>query len=232
MRILGVIPARGGSKGIPGKNIKLLGGKPLLSYTWNSASESKLLTRTILSTEDDKIIEVAQSLNIEVPIKRPSRLAKDNTPTLFVIIHLLKYLKKKNKFYDAVCLLQPTAPFRRENLIDEAISKFLETGVDSLVSVREIPHQFNPHWVFEEKDGILKIATGEEKIVSRRQDLPIAYHRDGAIYITKTEVILNEGSLYGKKIGYIDTSNDPHINLDTPKDWQEAENMLRKIEGL
>lgn len=233
MRILGVIPARGGSKGIPGKNIRLLGGKPLLSYTWKSASESQLLTRTILSTEDDKIIEVAQSLTIEIPINRPEKLARDNTPTLAVIVDLLESLKKKNETYDAVCILQPTAPFRRKNLIDEAILKFLDSGADSLVSVRELPHQFNPHWVFEAKDELLKIATGEEEIVSRRQDLPKAYHRDGAIYLTKTEVLLNENSLYGKKIGYIDTSNDPYVNLDTPKDWLKAENILQNIdEGL
>lgn len=232
MRILGIIPARGGSKGIPGKNIKLLGNKPLLSYTWESACESNLLTRTVLSTEDDRIIKVAQELGIEVPFKRPISLAKDNTTTLAVIVHLLKHFTKKNEIYDAVCILQPTAPFRRKNLIDKAISKFVNLDVDSLITVREVPARFNPHWVFKAEYGRLKTATGDRKIIPRRQDLPKAFHRDGAIYLTKTEVILNEASLYGKQIGYIDTSNDPYVNLDMPGDWEKAERMLEKIRRL
>ena len=100
------------------------------------------------------------------------------------------FLLNDNVYFDAVCLLQPTTPFRRKGLIDEAIKKFESGSFDSLVSVREVPHEFNPHWVFEEKDGKLKIATGEKQIISRRQELPKAYHRDGAIYLTKTEVIL------------------------------------------
>src|SRR5690606_2699469 len=106
-----------------------------------------------------------------------------------------------------VCLLQPTTPFRTGGLIDKAIEKFRSGNYDSLISVREVPAEFNPHWTFEEKDGKLKIATGEEEIISRRQDLPKAYHRDGAIYITKTSVLLKQNSLYGDKIGFVDTGN-------------------------
>ena len=111
-------------------------------------------------------------------------------------------------------------------MIDSAIEKFSSGNFDSLVSVREVPAEFNPHWVFEEENGGLKIATGEKEIISRRQELPKAYHRDGAIYLTKTEVLMEQNSLYGKKIGFIDTTGDPYVNIDTPEDWEKAERLV------
>jgi len=226
MRILGLIPARGGSKGIPGKNIKPLRGKPLLQYTFEAAKNSKLLNNVILSSEDEAIIEIAKQLELEVPFKRPINLAEDSSSSLEVVQHALNYYLKQGINFDAVCLLQPTTPFRKDGFIDECILKFKDGNFDSLVSVREVPKEYNPHWVFEENQGALKIATGEKEIISRRQDLPKAYHRDGAVYLTKTEVLLNENSLYGKNIGFIDTTNSPYANIDTQEDWKKAEEML------
>ena len=97
---------------------------------------------------------------------------------------------------------------------------------DSVISVREIPTEFNPHWAFEENDGVLMIATGEKTPITRRQELPKAYHRDGAVYVTKSEFIL-EGSILGRKIGFIDTTHHRYVNIDTMKDWEEAEKLLR-----
>ena len=230
MKILGLIPARGGSKGIPGKNIKALGGKALLQYTFEAAKNSKLLSKVILSSDDQNIIEVAEKIGMEVPFLRPQELAQDDTSSLAVIQHALQYFAQKGKKYDAVCLLQPTTPFRRKKLIDEAIKKFSSGNFDSLVSVREVPAEFNPHWVFEEKEGQLRIATEEKEIITRRQELPKAYHRDGAIYLTKTEVILEQNSLYGKKIGFIETTGDPYGNIDTPEDWIKAELLVESGE--
>ncbi|MBO2544267.1 acylneuraminate cytidylyltransferase family protein [Salegentibacter sp. BDJ18] len=226
MKILGLIPARGGSKGIPGKNIKLLGGKPLLQYTVGSAKNSKLLNKVILSSDDEDIFQIARHLKLEVPFKRPEHLAEDSSSSLEVVQHALNYYLKKGINFDAVCLLQSTTPFRKAGLIDECILNFKDGNFDSLVSVREVPEHFNPHWIFEEDHGSLKIATGEEEIISRRQDLPKAYHRDGAIYITKTEVLLNENSLFGEKIGFVNTSASPYVNIDTPEDWRKAEELL------
>jgi len=226
MRILGLIPARGGSKGIPGKNIKPLRGKPLLQYTFEAAKNSKLLNNVILSSEDEAIIEIAKQLELEVPFKRPINLAEDSSSSLEVVQHALNYYLKQGINFDAVCLLQPTTPFRKDGFIDECILKFKDGNFDSLVSVREVPKEYNPHWVFEENQGALKIATGEKEIISRRQDLPKAYHRDGAVYLTKTEVLLNENSLFGKNIGFIDTTNSPYANIDTQEDWKKAEEML------
>lgn len=229
--ILAIIPARGGSKGIPGKNIKLLGGKPLLEYTVESARESRLLSRVILSSEDPTIIEVAKSLGLEVPFVRPAHLATDSSGTLEVVVHALNELAKQGEVYDAVCLLQPTTPFRDSGSIDEAISKFMELNSDSLLSVREVPKEFNPHWVFEpDEKGFLNIATGEKEIIKRRQELPKAYFRDGSIYITRVDVIQNN-SLYGNRIGYIVSKGERYINLDTPGDWERAEALLKSQEN-
>lgn len=229
MRILGIIPARGGSKGVPGKNIKLLNGKPLLQYTSEIALESQYLTTVILSSDDNQIITVAKSLGIQVPFLRPEELAQDTTPTIDVIIHALQWFENQAIFFDAVCLLQVTSPFRTVEFLDKAIEKFITSGCDSLVSVQKVPHEYNPHWTFEvNPDGNLKIATGEEKMISRRQELPNAYHRDGSIYIMKTEVLLEQHSLYGKSISFIESPPEFYVNIDTLVDWQKAEQMIKK----
>ena len=226
MKILGLIPARGGSKGIPGKNIKHLGGKPLLQYTFEAAKNSKLLNKVILSSDDETIIEIANQLELEVPFKRPENLAEDSSSSMEVVQHALQYYLKQGIKFEAICLLQPTTPFRQAGLIDECILKFKDGNFDSLVSVREVPVEYNPHWVFEENQGALKIATGEKEIISRRQDLPKAYHRDCAIYLTRTEVLLNANSLFGEKIGFMDTTAHPYANIDTHEDWKRAEEIL------
>jgi CMP-N-acetylneuraminic acid synthetase len=228
MKILGIIPARGGSKGIPGKNIKLLGGKPLLEYTVEAAKASKLLSRVILSSDDKEIIAVAEQLQLEVPFIRPSELAQDNTPSIEVVKQALKFFEENGEKFDAVCLLQVTTPFRKHELIDRAIGKFIKGNFDTLISVREVPEEYNPHWVFEEKEGLLRVSTGENEIISRRQELPKAYHRDGAIYITRTSVILQNNSLFGKNIGFLDTTGSPYVNIDEPADWELAEELLKK----
>jgi CMP-N,N'-diacetyllegionaminic acid synthase len=234
MRILAIIPARGGSKGVPGKNIKLLNGKPLLAYTSEIALQSKQLTQVIVSTEDKQIMEVAKNLGIQVPFIRPMALAQDNTPTIDVIVQALQWHKKQYIFFDAVCLLQVTSPFRTLEFLNKAIEKFVESGCDSLVSVQKVPHEYNPHWTFEvNAEGNLKIATGEAEIITRRQELPTAYHRDGSIYITKTEVLLQEHSLYGKSTAFIESEPDFYVNIDTMEDWKKAEEIAEnKLKGL
>lgn len=226
MKIVAVIPARGGSKGVPGKNIKLLGGKPLLNYTAELALSSKLIDQVILSTDSEEIASVGRSAGIEVPFIRPSHLAEDATPTLPVIQHALDFLLKRGDQVDAVCLLEVTSPFRTIEFLEAAIQKFINSGADSLVSVLPVPPTYNPHWVFEPNENdYLKIATGEEEIIPQRQALPKAYHRDGSIYLTKAAIV-SGGSLYGKSMTYLE--NDPRatVNIDTMEDWEEAENLL------
>lgn len=228
MKILAIIPVRGGSKGIPGKNIKLLDGKPLLAYTSELALQSGYLTEVIVSTEDEPIGEVAKSLGVQVPFMRPMALAQDDTPTIDVLIHALEWYKNQTIFFDAVCLLQVTSPIRTLEFLDKAIEKFMASDCDSLVSVQKVPHEYNPHWTFEvNEEGNLKIATGEAEIIPRRQELPTAYHRDGSIYITKTDVLLKEHSLYGKSTAFIESDPDFYVNIDTMEDWEKAEEMIQ-----
>ncbi len=226
MKFLAVIPARGGSKGIPKKNIKLLEKKPLIEYTINDAKNSKLITEIVVSTDNQEIAIEAEIAGCKPPFIRPAEFAQDTSTSLEVVQHAIDFFESQNVFFDAVCLLQPTNPFREQGFIDKAIEKFIASKSDSLVSVLPLPHEFNPHWAFEENEnGLLKIATGEKNIITRRQELPRAFYRDGAIYITKTEVIKN-GSLYGESIAYIENNPQFYVNIDTTEDWEKAEKLL------
>lgn len=228
MRVLAVIPARGGSKGVPGKNIKLLGNKPLLQYTAESALESRAITKVILSTDSEEIAKVGIQIGLEVPFIRPSILAQDTTPTIEVLQHAIKFYEDQDVFFDLVCILQPTTPFRQKGFIDKAIEKFSHSNIDTLISVLEVPHQFNPHWVFEEKEkNVLRIATGDEIIIPRRQDLPKSFYRDGSIYLIKKDLIVRDNTLFGKKIGYIESEKNNFVNIDTLDDWLIAEKIIK-----
>lgn len=227
IRVLGIVPARGGSKGIPGKNVRPLGGKPLIAWTAEAARSATRLARTILSTDDAEIADVGRQVGLDVPFLRPPELATDTTPTLPVIQHALRWLDSHGEHYDAVCLLQPTSPLRRAHDIDGCIELFGRSGADSAVSIARVPPEYNPHWVyFADAAGELRIATGEQDPIPRRQDLPAAYHRDGSIFVTRRDVLLDGNSMYGARlVGYESTSAS--LDLDTLEDWAEAEAILR-----
>lgn len=227
MKILGIIPARAGSKGVPNKNTKMLGGKPLIAYTIQSAKQSALLSDTIVSTDSVEIADVAREYGVAVPFMRPETLATDTAKSIDVVIHAVQEMQKIGKHYDAIVLLQPTNPFRPIGFIDKAISLFSEKNCDALISVLPVPHEYNPHWVFEpDANGNLNIATGDVTIIPRRQELPEAYYRDGSIYITRTTVLLNQHSFFGKTLCYIEADPALHVNIDTPEDWLIAEQKL------
>ncbi len=226
MRILAIIPARGGSKGVPGKNSKLLGDQPLIAYSIEQAKASKAFAKIIVSTDDERIATMALGFGAEVPFIRPSSLASDTASSIDVVQHAIAFLATKNEFFDAICLLQPTSPFREKGFIQKAISVFSSTDLDALVSVLPVPHEYNPHWVFEaDNQGLLQIATGEKEIIKRRQDLPQAFFRDGSIYLTKITAIKNV-TFYGEKLGYIESNPDLYVNIDTMEDWIKAEKKL------
>jgi CMP-N-acetylneuraminic acid synthetase len=228
MRVLGIIPARGGSKGIHRKNIRLLCGKPLLAYTAEAAQTASKLTRTILSTDDEEIADIGRSLGIDVPFMRPLELAEDATATFPVILHAVTKLESLGEHYDAICLLQPTNPLRRAEDIDSCIELMETTGADSVISILPVPHVYNPKWVYWRlPDGEMKLSSGDAEPVTRRQDLPAAFHREGSVYVTKRSVLTEYGNLYGRNVrGYeIDEANS--INIDTQDDWNQAEAMIK-----
>ena len=169
-------------------------------------------------------------MDLNVPFKRPAELAVDSASSIDVVAHALQFFELKGIFYDAVCLLQPTSPFRKEGFIDEAIEKFINQKTDCLLSVLQVPHEYNPHWTFlENEKGTLDIATGEKEIIKRRQDLPVSFFRDGSIYITKTAVIKEKHSFYGESISYIESDPEYFCNIDTLKDWEIAEEKVLQL---
>lgn len=176
--VLGIIPARGGSKGIPNKNLVALCGRPLLAYTGDAVKESARLTRTVVSTDDPRIAEYATSLGLEVPFMRPSSLAGDGVPMLPVLQHAVAALESEGFTTDIVVLLQPTSPLRRGEHIDAAVTWLEQAGGDSVVSVVEVPHQFNPTSVMRVEDGLLKPFL-EGPAATRRQDKPRVLARNG-----------------------------------------------------
>lgn len=226
MRVLGLIPARAGSKGVPRKNLRLLAGKPLLWYSIESAAAARRLGRVIVSTESDEIAAAARDAGAEVPFLRPATLAADDTPMLPVVAHALRTLADQGDEYDAVCLLQPTCPLRRPEDIDGCIGLLEGSAADSVVTVLKVPARYHPHWVFmENADGSLRPAT-DAPLAPRRQELAPAFHRDGSIYLTRAPVVLQDGSLYGRRtLGYR-TDAERNVNIDDPEDWARAERLL------
>jgi N-acylneuraminate cytidylyltransferase len=234
MKFLALVTARGGSKGVSRKNVKLLGGKPLIWYTYQSAKESSLFSEIVLSTEDDEIAAIGKMIGFDVPFKRPEYLASDVSKSIDVVNHALDTMDKLGHKYDAVVLLQPTSPFREKGLIKRSVQKFIDSHADSLVSVRKVPHQFNPHWVFEPNDdGYLKIATSDKTLISRRQDLPEAYFRDGQVYISSVNLIKNHNTFLGERLTYVVNSYcGSEVNIDNLSDWDKAENFIEQHNSL
>ncbi|RLB80748.1 MAG: acylneuraminate cytidylyltransferase family protein [Deltaproteobacteria bacterium] len=229
--ILGIIPARGGSKSIPNKNMVMLGGKPLISYTIDAAKGSTLLSRIILTTDDKDIAEFGKKQGVEVPFLRPASLSQDTTPTIPVVQHALRFLKDKHDYApDVVVLLQPTSPLRTHQHIDEAVELFFKSGADSVVSVVEVPHQYNPLSVMEIKAEKLKpFIDGEGTRLLRRQNKPKFYARNGAaIYVTRREVIENDDSFFGKDCRPYIMRAEESVDIDSYFDLEIAEMILSK----
>jgi CMP-N-acetylneuraminic acid synthetase len=227
INILGIVTARGGSKGIPGKNIRLLCGKPLLWYTAKAALTSRLLTRVVLSTDDERVAEVGLRCGLEVPFRRPADLARDDTPTLPVLQHAVRYMEEQGDRYDAICLLQPTHPLRTAQQIDACIELFAVSGADAVMTVLAVPEKHNPHWVyFTDQDGHLRLSTREVDPIPQRQQLPPAYHREGSIYITRRDVLIRQNTMYGQRVMGFLLDQSQTINIDTWEDLQRAEQIL------
>jgi CMP-N,N'-diacetyllegionaminic acid synthase len=230
LTVLGIIPARGGSKGVPRKNIQPLSGKPLLAYTTEAALGSRRLTKTILTTDDVEIADLGKSCGVEVPFLRPAELAGDETPMLPVVQHAVRWLEDRGEYFDAVCLLQPTNPFRRSEDIDGCIELLEQSGADAVVTMLPVPAEHNPHWVyFQNADGSFRLSTGEASPISRRQDLPAAFHREGSVYVTRRDVVIEKQSLYGERlVGYM-VKPAESANIDTVQDWNRAAAKLSAV---
>ena len=226
MKILVIIPARGGSKGIPHKNIKPLAGKPLIHYTIDVARQIVTDEDICVSTDDQEIIKCVENYGLKVPFVRPAELATDTAGTYEVLLHALDFYEKQGKYFDTVILLQNTSPFRTAEQVKEAIQLYKD-GIDMVVSVKECPA--NPYYcVFEEnKDGYLHVCKGDGKI-TRRQDAPKVYEYNGAIYIINSKS-LKQMPLYAfpHKVKYVMDAKSS-IDLDTMFDWNMAEMTIKE----
>jgi len=172
---------------------------------------------------------VGRELGLDVPFIRPAELSTDETPTLPVLQHAIAWLEERGDHYDAICLLQPTSPLRKTADIDACVALLEHSGADAVVSVSLVPAEYNPHWVYfaDPATRELHLATGQDTPIPRRQDLPPAYHRDGSIFVTRRNVLVEKGSLYGTRlVGYQSDAADS-LDIDTLEDWSRAEGVVR-----
>jgi N-acylneuraminate cytidylyltransferase len=227
MRVLGVVPARGGSKGIPGKNVAPLAGRPLLAWTADAALRARRLTRVVLSTDDAGIAEVGRALGLDVPFLRPGSLAQDDTPTLPVLLHALDALPEP---YDAVFILQPTNPLRRAADIDGAVDLLYRTGADSVIGFTDAGERHPARMKALDADGRVQNPPFAEAFEGqRRQDLPRYWLRDGSVYVTRTAT-LRAGSLAGADCRAWIIPRERAVAIDEPFDLWLAEQLLKRTD--
>ena len=229
-RILGVIPARGGSKGIPKKNIKKICGKPLIEYTIIEAKKSKYIDELIVSTDSKEIANVCRSLGINVPFIRPKKFASDSARAIGVVKHAVISMEKIHRIqYDIVVYLEPPNPLRIVEDIDNSIEIYDKKKPDSVVSVQEA-NQFHPILMKKIENGLLKpIWKEEEEGVPRQLYSPKAYMRNGAVYVLSRNNIIND-NFYGIKIIPYIMPVERSVCIDDIIDWNVAESMLKKKE--
>jgi CMP-N,N'-diacetyllegionaminic acid synthase len=224
--VLGIIPARGGSKGIPGKNVRPLAGRSLIEYAVDVARASGVVDRLILSTDSEEIAALGRRIGLEVPFLRPAALAQDDTPTLPVLEHAVAFLEHTGWSPEIVVLLQPTAPLRRPEHIVDAVTLLRTSRCDSVVTVVEIPRHFSPDYAMKIVDGRLTNFLTEGQRLTRRQDTRAAYSRDGTIYTFWRDLLMKHHTIYGTNCRPLILSSHEVINLDTPEDWVAAERRL------
>ncbi len=225
-KILGIILARGGSKGIKNKNIKLINGKPLIYWTIKSAMKSKKLSKVILSTDSKKIASIGKKYNLDVPFIRPRKLAKDNTPSVDAIEHALNFLKKSGEEFEFVVLLEPTSPLRSVQDIDKSIRKIIMSNADSLVSICRTD-ALNPLFLFKRKKSFLKPFKTSKKKYLRRQDLEPTYFIEGTIYISKVKSLLKKRTFcHNNTIGY-EVPKWKSIEIDDNFDWMVVDRIFK-----
>lgn len=229
MEYLALIPARGGSKGIPGKNLKLLAGKPLIAWTIEAAKASKKISLVVVTTDCPEIAKVSRCYGAEVPFLRPPELATDEAPTEPALIHAVNFFKAEEVEPDAIVLLQPTSPLRFPGTIDDAIQKFETSKADSLLGVVK-SHSF--HWKLPNGDDKKPIADYDFVNRPRRQDIrpeDIPYRETGSIYITKTGVLLSTGNRLAGNISLFIMRQLEGYEIDTPVDFTVLESLLRSV---
>ena len=221
MKILCVIGARGGSQGLPGKNIKMLLGKPLIAWTIEASLKSIYITKTVVSSYDEEILDISKKYGAEI-IKRPNELASDTATSESVVRHAISYFESKGEVFDVVILLQPTSPLRNSNDIDNAFKIMFNSSssVTAVISTCEVDNKILKAFV-KDSNGFIKGISNNEYPFTRRQDLPLVYMPNGAIYITNIKLFMKDGLfLTNKTLNYIMPKNRS-VDIDTLKDVEK-----------
>jgi len=225
--ILFIIPARGGSKGVPGKNIKHLNGKPLIQYTIEVARQLADDIDICVSTDDVSIKDVVEKAGLVVPFLRPPELATDNTGTYEVLIHALDFYKSIGREYEKLVLLQPTSPFRQSSQVRSALESW-QNGIEMIVSVKET--KSNPYYLLFEENASGFLEKSKKGNFIRRQDCPTVYEYNGAIYIIDVASLRNHHISSFQKIKKFVMDEKTSFDIDTPMDWKIAEFILKDNE--
>lgn len=220
MRVVAIIPARGGSKGIPKKNVKLLGGKPLIQYPIEAAKQCKSIDKIIVSTEDREIADEAKKAGAGI-IERPVKLAGDGVPTLPVLIHAVQQLEKKDYKPDLIVLLYATAPFVKADYMGDGIKKISE-GYDSVISVCEDTRNYKL-W---KRSGKSYKPLFKKRV--NRQKAEKSYRENGAFYIMTYDTLMKKKSITGKKTALIIMKTEESVDIDTPLDFVIAEALINR----
>jgi len=212
LSVLALIPARGGSKGVPRKNIREVGGRPLIAWTIEAAQRSAYIDRVVLSSEDPEIIETARRWGCEIPFARPAELAEDHTPGIDPVLHALSLLPG----YDLVVLLQPTSPMRTTEDIDRCIERCVEEGKNACVSVTESAK--SPYWMYRMRTDDTLAPILEPTQGQRRQDLPVVYALNGAVYVARVPWLTeNRTFVTPETVAYV-MPPERSLDIDTPID--------------
>ncbi len=225
--ILGLIPARGGSKGLPRKNIKLLLGEPLIAWTIKQALASRYLDRIVVSTDDKEIAEISKKYEAEVPFIRPKELAKDNAKGIDVVLHVIDWISENDeqKQYDLIMLLQPTSPLRKFEDIDKSIELLFLKKANAIVSVCEVDH--HPLWANTlPENGCMKNFIRQEIMNKNRQKLPVFYRINGAIYLAYCDYIKEQESFFGENTFAYIMPKSMSIDIDSEVDFKLAETLM------
>jgi CMP-N-acetylneuraminic acid synthetase len=227
--VLGLVPARGGSKGIPDKNLRRLAGRTLLEYVAAAASASGVIDRAVLTTDSPRIADEGRRAGLEVPFVRPAALAQDDTAMLPVVEHAVDALQRAGWSPEIVVLLQPTSPLRQPGHIRRAVEQLRESGADSVVTVVELPRHMSPDYVMRVEDGRLVPFLAEGARVTRRQDARPAFIRDGTVYAFWRRTLRDTGSIYGRHCSPLVLPASESLSIDTPDDWDDAERRVAAL---
>lgn len=227
MQILGLIPARGGSKAVPRKNLAVLGGKPLLSYTCDAAKQSQRLTQVIISTDDPEIANFGQSYGFMLDYPRPEYLCQDDSPMKDVIEHIITMATKDGVSPEIIVLLQPTSPLRTATHIDEAIDLLVSTGADTVVSVKNVPHRYSPTSLMRMEGESLKPYLDDAPVL-RRQDKPLLYARNGPAILAFKTASFHAHGLYGGDVRPYEMDHSTSLDIDHPEDLAYGEFLLHQ----